>query len=349
MKIGQARAIATEWVMDNAADKEGFLGAYISGSTVGMLDDAELPPSSDVDIAIVTESEEPPLKLGKLLHKGVLLEISYISQHQLSSAEKVLETYYLAGSFRVNTIIADPTGWLTELQEEISAHFADAVWVRRRCENVFRKIENGIENMNISAPYHDLVTSWIFPTGITTHAILVAALKNPTVRLRYLRTREVLLEYGYEDFYLEMLELLGCKDLSPKAVEKHLINLSKTFDATVAVAKTPFPFSSDITATARPIAIDGSMDLIKSGFHREAVFWIGATFARCHKILDVDGTPDIKNPLMPAFEDFVADLGITSRQDFISRGQQVIDFLPRLRKVCEDIISRNTDITGISI
>ena len=344
MKVGLARNLATEWIMENASREKEFLGAYFSGSTVGMPDDAELPASSDVDIVVVTASEEPPLKLGKFSYKDVLLEITYISQNQLSSAEKVLETYYLAGSFRVNTIITDPNGWLTKLQSEVSRHFAEASWVRRRRDNVLKKIENGIVNMDTSAPYHDLVTSWLFPTGVTTHAILVAALENPTVRLRYLRVREVLVEYGYENFYFELLELLGCIDLDLRRVEKHLLNLSKTFDAAVAVAKTPFFFSSDITTAARPIAIDGGRDLIQSGDHREAIFWMGATFARCHKILAVDGTPDIQSTLMPAFEDFVADLGITSRQDFIDRGQDVLRFLPRLWRITEDILFKNTDI-----
>lgn len=77
--------------------------------------------------------------------------------------------------------------------------------------------------------------------------------------------------------------------------QHHLRELATTFDATVQVAKTPFFFSSDITPTARPIAIDGSQRLIDSGDHHEAVFWIIATFARCHTILAADA-PNCTQP-----------------------------------------------------
>jgi hypothetical protein len=57
--------------------------------------------------------------------------------------------------------------------------------------------------------------------------------------------------------------------ISPERVDHHLSELAKTFDAAAAVAKTPFFFSTDITPAARPIAIDGSRELIHAGaLHR---------------------------------------------------------------------------------
>src|SRR6185437_2313304 len=108
----------------------------------------------------------------------------------------------------------------------------------------------------------------------------ICALRNPTVRLRYLAARDVLNEYGHIGFYDKLLKLLGCVDLTANRVEQHLSNLEHTFDDAAAAAKTPFFF---ITATSRPIAIDGSRELITTGNHLEAIFWIIATFARCHK------------------------------------------------------------------
>jgi hypothetical protein len=344
MRVESAITAATEWVIQHAIKEEGFQGAYFSGSTIGMPRDAELSPSSDVDIVIVTNAEEPPLKLGKFFYQGVLLEVTYLSWNQLSSAEEVLTSYHLAGSFRVNTIIADPTGRLRSLQSKVSRHFADKQWVRCRCENVMKKIENGLRSIDTSVPYYDLVTSWLFPTGITTHVILVAALRNPTVRRRYAAAREVLTEYGQSDFYQELIELLGCGHMTPQRVEEHLDQLAITFDTAADVAKTPFFFSTDITIQARPIAIDGSRELIRCGLHREAVFWIAATFARCHKILASDAPSEIQRALIPAFENLVADLGITSNQDFIDRAENALRFLPRLWEITEEILLKNPSI-----
>lgn len=346
MKVGSARIAATEWVMQHASRENGFRGAYFSGSTIGMPDDAELSVGSDIDVVIVIEEAEPPLKLGKFIYRGTLVEVTYLSWNQLASVEEILMSYHLAGSFRTDTIIADPTGHLRNLQTEVSRHFAERTWVRRRCENAGQRIENGLRAFNTSAPLHDQLTSWLFPTGVTTHVLLVAALKNPTVRLRYPAARNVLMEYGCADLYPDLLKLLGCAHLTPQCVEHHLDELARTFDAAAAAAKTPFFFSTDITAAARPIAIDGSRELIRAGCHREAVFWIAATFARCHKILEADAPPELQRSLAPALDALIADLGITTTGDFIRRAEDVRQFLPRLWETTEAILLANPGIVS---
>jgi hypothetical protein len=343
MRVGSARTVATEWVMQYASREAGFQGAYFSGSMISLPDDVEMSSTSDIDVVVVTAKAEPPLKLGKFIYRDTLMEVTYLSWNQFASVEEVLTSYHLAGSFRVDTIIADPTGQLRRLQTQVSRHFAERVWVRRRCENARQRIENGLRAIDTSAPLHDQVTAWLFPTGVTTHVLLVAALRNPTVRLRYLAAREVLMEYGHYHLYTDLLKLLGCAHLTPQRVEHHLDELARTFDAAAAEAKTPFFFSTDITTTSRPIAIDGSRELIRAGYHHEAVFWIVATFARCHKILATDA-PDLQRSLAPAFDAIVADLGITSTGTLIRRAEDVIQFLPRLWETTQAILFANPGI-----
>jgi hypothetical protein len=330
-------------VTRNAAGAAWFRGAFFSGSTVGLPDDAELPAASDVDVMVVTAWDEPPPKPGKLLYDDALVEVTYLPWRLLSSAERVLASYHLAGSFRVDMVIADPTGRLRRLQAEVARGFADRVWVRRRCEDARRRITDRLRAFDTSAPFHDQVTAWLFPTGVTTHVVLVAALRNPTVRLRYLAAREALADHGQAGLYPELLELLGCARLPRRRVEGHLRELARTFDAAAAVATTPFLFSSDITALARPIAIDASQRLIDGGCHREAVFWMVATSARCQKILAADAPPKVRHDHAPAFEAMVADLGITSTADIPRRAGEVIGFLPRLWRTAEAIMPAGHD------
>lgn len=42
------------------------MGAYFSGSTVGKPDEAEMAPSSDIDIVVVTQDAEPLLSWENL-------------------------------------------------------------------------------------------------------------------------------------------------------------------------------------------------------------------------------------------------------------------------------------------
>lgn len=345
MAVGLARAAARQWVAGHTTQDAGFRGAYFSGSTVGLPDEAPLPPSSDIDITLVTAQDEVPAKIGKFRYQDTLLEVSHQPWTELSNPERVLTTYYLAGSFRINTIISDPTGHLNTVHAYVSTHFSDSAWVSRRCENARQRIEDRLASLRKPAPFHEHVLSWLFSAGVTTHVLLVAALRNPTVRLRYPAVREVLTQYSELDHYEDLLDVLGCRTLSAHHVQHHLDELAATFDATAEVATTPFFFSSDITPDARPIAIDGSQHLIDAGDHREAMFWIIATFARCHIILAADD-PQLHHERTPAFQTAVADLGIASPEDLLQRGTELTRFLPPLWHVAQKIMKHNPDITS---
>jgi hypothetical protein len=345
MRVGQARTVAADWVREHATQQPEFIGAYFSGSTMDMPAEADLPPTSDVDVKLVTTSAEPTTKLGKFRYRDILLEVSHLSANQLASADAVLGSVHLVSSFRGNTdadtIIADPTGYLRSLQDLVSQRFAKPEWVRRRCEQACQMIADYLGAIDLTEVWQEQVTRWLFGTSLTTVVPAVAALRTPTVRRRYLLAREVLTAYGHDDSYEEMLTLLGCGDLAPRRAWEAVAALARTFDSADAVARTPYRFRSDISAAARPIAIDGSRELIRAGDHREAVFWIVATFARAHSILTVDA-PNLHTDHLPAFNSFLAELGIRSTGDLRARREAVLTFLPRLKNVAEAIISSRT-------
>jgi len=104
-----------------------------------------------------------------------------------------------------------------------------------------------------------------------------------------------LTEYGQPEFQETLLELLGAAPLSRARVAQHLTTLTDIFDLAVKAIQTPFPFACDLSDIARPSAIDGSLELIERGHHREAMFWIAVTYARCQKVLSsrrVKGTAE---------------------------------------------------------
>ncbi len=332
MLVGDARATAVDWVQRFAAQTPDFRGAFFTGSTTAMPLDVELPASSDVDVAVVLDAPWAPPKLGKFSFADALLEVTHLPWDQLQSIDDVARTYYLAPSFSSDQIIADPTGHLGLLRDHIAPSFAEPASVDRRCANAIDKLTRGLQAIDSAAPWHEQVTWWMFPTSITTHVVLVDALRNPTVRLRYLAARDVLHEQGRLDIYGELLELLGCADIESGLVQHHLAELAKTFDETAAIAATAFFFSADITPLARPVAIDGSQNLIASGDHREAVFWIVATYARCQQILAADASASTFRASNNRFKAAVTDLlGLHDTNDLFTRRRAVAGLLPRLR------------------
>jgi hypothetical protein len=342
MLVKAAKAIAQQWVMAEATNLPGFAGAFYHGSTNWLPDDEVLPPTSDLDIMVVF-ADPPAVKLGKFIYQDVLLEVSYLASDQLRSPETVLGQYHLAGSFQGASVIADPSGALTKLQAAVARDYTKQHWVEQRCEDARSRILRNLEGIKAADPFHDQVTAWLFGTGVTTHVLLVAGLRNPTVRRRYVAVRELLADYGYLTFHETLLALLGCAKMDKAQVEDHLAALTVIFDVAKTMIKTPFFFASDLSDLARPIAIDGSRALIEAGYHREALFWIVATYTRCLKVLYHDA-PERYAQFMPAFQHLLADLGITSFADLQQRSEQVKAFLPELWQVAAAIVAANPQI-----
>ena len=344
MVVKDAKDVARQWVIEEASKVPGFYGAFYHGSTNWLPDDAVLPATSDVDVMVVLADPNPPDKLGKFIFRDVILEVSYLPSDQLQSPDLILGQSHMAGSFRTRSIILDPSGQLTKLQAAVSKDYAKRQWVYKRCEYARDKVLRNLQGLKESEPFHDQVVAWLFATGVTTHVLLVAGLKNPTVRRRYVAAKELLAEYSHLDFYETLLEMLGCAQMSRVCVEHHLSALTDVFDVAKAVVKTPFFFASDISDIARPIAIDGSQEMIEHGYHREAIFWMVATYSRCQKVLYHDVPVEIQDRFSPRYRQLLDDLGITSFADLHEQGERVKELLPRVWEVTEAIMAANPGI-----
>ncbi|WP_431032111.1 hypothetical protein ACQYWQ_01920 [Streptomyces sp. P6-2-1] len=340
MRVGTAREAARDWVARNGPGLPGFAGAYFSGSTVGLAADAVLSPYADVDLVVVLDTPLPPPKPGKFPHAGALLEVTYEPWAALASADTVLGDYHLAPPLaRTDTLIADPDGRLAALVAEVARGFARPEHVLRRCAQAAGRVRNGLAALPADAPLPQQVTAWLFPSGVTTHVLLVAALRNPTIRLRYPAVRDVLVPGPHEELYEDLLGALGCAHLDRARVAGHLAVLTETFDATSGVpVRTPFPYAADLRPDARPVAVDGSADLVARGLHREAVFWIVATLARCHTVLAADA-PALQRGLLPGFREVLADLGLSGYADLRARGERTAaELLPRVEEAAAGIV-----------
>lgn len=344
LRVDEARAAARQWVMAEGRHTPGFIGAYYAGSITWQAGDAPFDPTSDVDITVVLDGPLPPNKLGKFRYQDVLLEVTYQPLDQVRSPDQVLRHYHLAGSFCRPNAILDPTGHLTRLQTAVAAGFAQRRWVEQRCTQAMHTIEERLHSIDAAAPLHTQVMAWVFAVGGVPHVPLVAGLRNPTVRRRYVAAHHLLADYGLLEFYPPMLELLGCAHLSPGQVAAHLPALADAFDAAAAVIQTPVFFASDLSEHARPIALDGSRQLIESGWHREAVFWMIVTYTRCQQVLFQDAPRALQDRFTPGYLALLADVGISDPADLTPRSAQVRSFLPRLQGMADTILAANPEI-----
>jgi len=421
--VGEARAVVAGWVRAQAAADPAFRGAFLTGSATDLPGAAPLPRSSDVDLTVLVAASSTAVdrpisgvatvptaaaasgrRSGKRLVDGVLVDVSYLEERALADPAWVATSFVYAPSFRGGQVLADPTGHLARLEAAIAPSFAAPAAVRARTADVHRRIRARLTALDPDAPWAELVLQWLFPTSLTAVARLVAALRMPTVRQRYLRARAVTPPAEYE----RLLALLGCADATRSLVAQHLDAVAERFDEAAAVlaatgpagpacaathshpssaeathappepadrpaapeaprlvdrgpmaapaaavshspagrvptdgaefsASAPpergradrpsapagggprLPFAADLTPAARPVAIDGSRELVAAGNHREAVFWVVATAARCQTALNAMA-PALAAERERAFRALVADLtGLRSPTDVLTR------------------------------
>ncbi|TWF79874.1 hypothetical protein FHX44_115810 [Pseudonocardia hierapolitana] len=338
MLAGEARDAALHWVRQNTPP--GFRGAFLAGSAADRPADAVQPPWSDVDVTVVVAGAAAPPKPGKIRHRGALLDVSYLPEALLADPERVAAAHYLAPSFAgPGGVLLDPEGVLGRLRAAIAPTYDSPSAVHRRVADVLTAVRMRLTARDDAAPWPQQVLAWLFPATLVTVAALVAARERPTVRLRFLRARDVLRDRP--DVYERMLELLGCAAVDAAVVARHLDRLGDVFDEAAAVGSTRFSFSSDISPEARPVAIDGSRALVDAGDHREAVFWIVATFARCQQILDVEAAPERSLATARAFRVAVAELtGVHGPDDLRTRTAATLAFLPELEGATTAITGR---------
>ena len=340
MKAEEAKRIASEWVQTVATGDPLFAGAVLHGSANWLPDDAEIAPTSDLDIMVIRTGDDGVTKPGKFVYRDLLLEVSYLQWGDISDREELLANYQLVGSFAGGQPLSDPNGRLTTLISDIALRYARREWVLARVERACQRAVNAFPVRAEDAP-HDQVTSWLFSTGALCHILLVAALENPTVRKRYLAAREVLDRFGFAIEYGPMLDLLGCRQMTPERTAEHLEAMTAAFDAAKQVVQRDHFFSADISDDGRPVAVDGSHELIETGNHHEAMFWIVATFCRCRKVLAATGAHE---PFEAGFRALLADLGVTTYDDRARQIERSRAEIPRVRSIAEAIVATNPSV-----
>lgn len=343
MLVRQAKEAARQWVVAQAAAIPTARGAFFHGSVNWLADDDPFPVTSDVDVMVVLDDDARSANPGKIRYHDVLLDVSFLASDQLRSPEQVLGRYDLAGSFHNDSIIWDATGSLRELQRAVAASYADRHWVAKRCDDAQDRILGNLAAPEGSRAFPDEVTSWLFATGVQCHVLLVAGLRNPTVRTRYVAVRDLLADYDRFAVYECLLHQLGCAGMSRERVERHVALLTEAFAVARTVIRTPFFFAADISDVGFAVAIDGSAESIARGDHREAIFWIAATYSRCMQVFLLDA-PALTEQFAPGYRELLGDLGIASPADLREKAEAVRAFLPRLREESDAIMAANPEI-----
>lgn len=269
---GDAIAIATSWTQSAPLN---HFAAFIGGSSATRPLDSPYDASSDVDCYVVIDGEPPEGKIGKIVVEGVLLDVTWIPWNQVKSAKNHA---VVSSLINFGLVIFDTDDRLTNVQRQIRETFLLPSAIETRLTDMRQRIRGGLSADSSHLCCAEQVMNWIFPATLVTHIPLIAACAPLTVRKRFVAAKRVMAPKEYE----ALLALFGFHDVTVDETQAWL-NLTDRIlseNQTLAESSTRF-WAGDIRTDARNIAINGSQQLIDAGLHKEALYWIIATCARC--------------------------------------------------------------------
>ena len=294
---------------------------------------------------LVTDGDQPG-KGGKLHHDGYLLEATWLHRSSLEPLEHVIGAYHLAHALYSGHVLHDPSGWLTGHMAHDAHSIRSSVLGRASCRKRPGASGGGFDGMRESGSLAESAQSWVFPTGVMTHILLVSGLLNPTVRRRYETVRDLLALHDRLDLHEHLLAALGSRDWQPATARRHLATVTGLYDTAAKVEAPAYPYSSDVSPLTRPISIDGSREMIERGLHREAAFWLVVTGSRALQKLASAGELAEVMRFEPGYAALLDDLDAATWRDRVAHRTAALKLLPRVDATASAIIGATSEIAS---
>src|SRR5947208_5283032 len=160
LPVREVVEIVQEWVDLHARHLPDFAGAYLWAGITALPPDAPFPLYRDVDVVVVLP-EGAQDDTVEVFYRGVMLEVISIDLKAHQDAEAILSNPSHGPNMATTRILADPTGILTPLQQQVAAEYGRRRWIEARCEKEKDSAEKHLAAMrSASTPQERLDTVW---------------------------------------------------------------------------------------------------------------------------------------------------------------------------------------------
>jgi hypothetical protein len=348
MNAGEARAIASEWLAGERerAGRE-ILGAFFTGSINRMADGDELPATSDDDICIILSSADPsPWRVVKREFRGLVIEPFYLPRERFLSAEIALSDFVLACHLAAPSVIFDPRGILAELKTAMGDRHDRRYWILKRCPAArdhslaLMSWAEGVDAL------HLLNAIFFHSVQGMSQMLLLADLRDPTVKKSLVKARGVLENYGMEGLRGRIMHLLGADRLSPEDIRRMALDCRAALVEAVRVFRTPFEADNAISACMLPSIETEARDCIEGGFAAEILLWISGLHSLSMYVIENDSDSPSKSGYRDSYVADMGAMGLGSVEEARGRLASARSFFDEVTRACEAIASSNPRAAG---
>ena len=336
-----------EWVSTQAEHLPGFLGAHLMGGITSMALSNPFPTYRDVDLhMILKDGSDIPGENAEVLYNGLMIEAGFRQQKDYRTPEVVLADPVIAGHMALPSILSDPTGFLSQLQEVISREYARRKWVQARCEAEKRETLDKLETLS-HIPDPDPVTAFELLGYASTYVpavLALASLKAITGRRCYIQMRHILESLGRADLYERLLKVVGIEQASREQAERYLRDAAEAFDLAVRVKRTPHPFGHKMYAHLRPYLVGGSKEMMDEGYCREAAGWTMAFYGNSMQIIQTDAPSQLTSTMQAKFDECMSQFMLDQAVPWETRIEEATAIFREAFLLADEIIVSNPAI-----
>jgi hypothetical protein len=330
-------AIVREWVDLHTRHLPDFAGAYLWGGITALAADAPFHLYRDVDVVVVLTQGAPDDE-QEVLYRGVMLEVISKNLDAHQDAEAVLANPSDGPNVATTQILADPTGILAPLHQAVAADYSRRRWIQARCEAEKASAEEWLPAMRQAATPQGRMDSVRVFLGALSGLLAVAQLKRPTTRRTLTLLRELLEAQGRPDLHEAALTLMGSAHMSEADVQSILDQCMIAFDRAVVVYRTPIPYGFAMRPHLRPYHVEGTLEMIDEGNHREAMFWVSC-LDTAYLVLQNDA-PDAEKPMFAAhLQAMYSALGYTSDEVWAERVRGAARLAPEIYHIADALVA----------
>jgi hypothetical protein len=156
--------------------------------------------------------------------------------------------------------------------------------------------------------------------------------------------RELLEPVARSGLCEKALHVLRSAQMTRPPVKGYLQEAMRAFDRAAEVYQTPAPYGFKLHPHVRPYFAEGTQELIREGYHREAAFWIWVCHWLSNVALQNDATEEEKPQFQAGFDRLLSGLGLSTPQDWACRVEQARALADEVFQAADDIVAQNPEI-----
>lgn len=309
--------LVREWVETEASQLPNFAGAYLWGGITALEGDAPFKLWRDLDVVIVL-TEGAGEEDDEVLYKGLSLEVIYKNLDEHYDVDAALANPSAGPNLASTTILADPTGALTTLQQRVAAAFAQPRHVAARAAAEVRDAQAALDAMFAATTPAQRMDAVRGVLGALSGLLAVAQLARPTTRRTIALLGELLEAQQRPDLLEEALEVMGSATMTAAEVLALLDDALGAVARAAEVYQTPIPYGFALRTHLLPYYREGALEMIDEGRHREAMYWVSCLDTAYLAL--ANDAPDDEKPLWARHLDHLyASLGLTDEAAWPTR------------------------------